>query len=333
MGKWPEDVIFLNPRTCGIYKNGGTRFKTDPNTGKRTDQVDNELIEDVTALLAGSLAAGSSVISVESLWAKKVMVPTYYDHRYQEPIETLCATHGLEGVTIGELVREGILTVRGGHGSPGNDQRSGSIPYVKVSDIRGLRVNVNPTNLVTESVARRFWKSSRSGLEAWDLITPNRASSNIGEFAILLPGEERVVLTKEMFVFRVVESTLYDPFYLLWAMSLRAVREQWRRITLMQTNREDCGGRYREVIVPRPPNREWAIERSEQFRKYFATIAAAKQSFVDGVQKDVFEHVANVATAVPETGEVDVSINATSAPKQHRIRVRSAPSKVTVVID
>ena len=28
--------------------------------------------------------------------------------------------------------------------SPGNDQRSGSIPYIKVSDIRGLKVNVVP---------------------------------------------------------------------------------------------------------------------------------------------------------------------------------------------
>jgi len=114
---------------------------------------------------------------------------------------------------------------------------------VKVSDIRGLRINVNPTNLVTESVARRFWRSESSGLQAWDVITPNRASSNIGEFAILLPGEEQIVVTKEVFVLRVLKGELWDPFYLLWALSLRAVRDQWRRVALMQTNREDCGDR------------------------------------------------------------------------------------------
>ena len=32
------------------------------------------------------------------------------------------------------------------------------------------------------------------------MISPSRASSNIGEFAILVPGEEHVVFTKEVFI-------------------------------------------------------------------------------------------------------------------------------------
>ena len=185
--------------------------------------------------------------------------------------------------------------MRGGHGSPANDQRQGHIPYVKVSDIRGLRINVNPTNLVTDAVAKRFWHGDYSGLEAWDVITPNRASSNIGEFAILLPGEEEIVLTKEVFVFRVAEDhELWDPFYLLWALSLSAVREQWRRIALMQTNREDCGDRYREIVIPDPPSREWAEEKSRAFADYFQALANARNAFIKGVSGDDLNYVANV---------------------------------------
>lgn len=165
-----------------------------------------------------------------------------------------------------------------------------------MSDIRGLRINVNPTNLVGESVARRFWRGDSSGLRAWDLVTPNRASSNIGEFAILLPGEERVVLTKEVFVLRVVDTTLFDCFYLLWALSLSAVRDQWRRVALMQTNREDCGSRYREIVIPKPESRAWADETSAAFRAYFTTLADAKARFVAEVRGSRFEHVANVVS-------------------------------------
>lgn len=246
-----KGVIFLNPKTCGIYKDGGTRYKTDPATGKRTTNVDNELIENVDLFLKGKLPDGAAGVPLTQVFKSEVLVPTYYDERYQAPIQKLLAEEKLEGISIGEMMEQGYITIRGGHGSPGNDQRSGSIPYVKVSDIRGLRININPTNLVTESVARRFWKARDSGLKAWDLITPNRASSNIGEFAVLLPGEERIVVTKEVFVIRIARDTLFDHFYLLWALSLKAVRDQWRRITLMQTNREDCGSRYREVIIPR----------------------------------------------------------------------------------
>lgn len=299
-----DEVVFLNPRTCGIYKDGGTRYKTDTETGKRTTEVDNELIEHVNLFLNGKMPDGAKKVPLDRAFENKVLVPTYYDDRYQQGIHQLLKDEELEGITIGEMIDEGLIKVRGGHGSPSNDQRSGTIPYVKVSDIRGLRININPTNLVTESVARRFWRSDQSALDAWDLITPNRASSNIGEFAVLLPGEERIVITKEVFILRVIDNKLFDHFYLLWALSLKAVREQWRRIALMQTNREDCGSRFREIILPKPLSRAWADKTSEQFKKYFTTIATAKSTFIEAVMNDKFEHVANVATIMPS--ELDI---------------------------
>lgn len=238
-------------------------------------------------------------VNLAEAFERHVLVPTYYDGRYQEGIIGLLDREKLDGITVAEIIDQGLIKIRGGHGSPSNDQRSGTIPYVKVSDIRGLRININPTNLVTESVARRFWRGNDSRLRAWDLVTPNRASSNIGEFAVLLPGEERVVITKEVFVLRVVDTKLFDQFYLLWALSLKAVREQWRRIALMQTNREDCGSRFREIILPRPKNKVWADKTSEPFRKYFTAISRAKSAFIESVLADRFDHVANVATVVP----------------------------------
>ena len=80
------DVVFLNPRTCGIYKNGKPRFKTNPKTGKRTEEIDNELIEAVEAYLAGESSLGERSIDLEDVFKRKVLVPTYYDERYDEPI-------------------------------------------------------------------------------------------------------------------------------------------------------------------------------------------------------------------------------------------------------
>jgi len=296
-------VTFLNPRTCGIYKDGGPRFKTDHKTGRRTDQIDNELIEHVEAYLAKRPAPGQATVTLESIFGSRVLVPTYYDDRFNQPIRDLTKRLGTNTVAIGELIDNGTIRVRGGHGSPGNDQRSGHIPYVKVSDIRGLRININPTNLVADSVARRYWRGAESGLQAWDVVTPNRASSNIGEFAVLLPGEERIVMTKEVFIFRVMKRDLLDAFYLLWALSLKSVRDQWRRIALMQTNREDCGSRYREVLLPRPPSPEWAKKVSQPFRDYFTTVASAKATFLKSISEDSFEYVANVRSTIPLTAD------------------------------
>ena len=287
-------VVLLNPRTCGIYKDGGIRYKTDSKTGKRTNEVDNELLEHVNRHLKGEKPPGFARLNVARVLSHRVIVPTYYDPRFNEEINKLLKINKLKSIAIGNLIDEGVLSIRNGHGSPSNDQRTGDIPYVKVSDIRGLRINVNPTNLVTKEIAKRYWKGSESKIMPWDLITPSRASNNIGEFAIVLPGEERIVLTKEVFVFRTNDEEIYDPFYLLWALSLRAVREQWRRIALMQTNREDCGKRYREVVLPKPPNEMWAREKSEAFRRYFEGIAERKSHFEHKVKNDEFQYTANV---------------------------------------
>jgi len=296
-----SEVVFLNPRTCGIYKSGSTRYKTDSATGKRTNEVDNELIEHVDAYVKGKSPLGMTKVPLGTVYAKKVLVPTYYDSRYDEGIRKLLKGLALKPISIGELEDQGTIAVLPGHGSPANDQRAGTIPYIKVSDIRGLRININPTNLVPEAVAKKLWRDASSGLQAWDLLTPNRASSNIGEFSILLPGEEKLVLTKEVFVVRVKNGNTIDPFYLLWAFSLKAVREEWRRVALMQTNREDCGKRYREIVIPKPKSKRWASKVSAAFREYFTALAKSKETFVQEIVRDNLQYVANVS-AIRGTG-------------------------------
>jgi type I restriction enzyme M protein len=291
-----DAVTIMNPQTCGIYKNGSDRFVVDE-SGQRTDAIDNELLKQAI-MYENSDESGFTEVPLSLVYQKDILVPRYYDQTLEVPFATLMKTRGFEAISIGELCDSGVITVSGGHGSPSNDLRIGTIPYVKVSDIRNMRININPTNMIPLELAQKFWKTKdgRSNLQAWDLISPSRASSNIGEFAILVPGEEQVVLTKEVFIIRVQENRDgYSPFYLLWAFSLKAVRKQWQRVTLMQTNREDVGARYREVKVPKPISLEWAEEVSKAFKAYFVGLADAKKKFVVATYSDNYEYIASVS--------------------------------------
>ena len=77
--------------------------------------------------------------------------------------------------------------------------------------------------MVSDVIAEKFWKGSVSGLKPWDVITPARASKNIGEPAIILPGQERAVFTKEVLVFRATDLAAFDNFYIAWALMLEPV--------------------------------------------------------------------------------------------------------------
>src|SRR3546814_408201 len=159
----------------------------------------------------------------------RLAVPVYYDRRhdvaFHEEMKSE-AFNAFRAAKIGDLIQSNILSVGGGHGSPSADQRVGDVPYIKVSDLRAGLVNINPTNRVPHKIAERFWGGASSGLLPFDLLSPERTSKNIGDFCLLMPGQERVLLTKEIIVMRPGEAANFDAFYLLWAMTLKVRSEE-----------------------------------------------------------------------------------------------------------
>jgi hypothetical protein len=283
-------IMVSTAQTCGISKSGGLLPKFDPVTGHKVQEIDPEtgelmeavndyLLKDMEALRDG-LDSDTLHFIERSKLDLRLAVPVYYDRRYHQVFtDAMCQEQfaDFEAKTLGELLQDEYLTIKNGHGSAPKDLRVGEVPYIKVSDLRAGLVNINPTNQVPLQTAERYWRGSTSGLLAYDLLCPERASKNIGDFCVLMPGQEQILLTKEVIILRPGNKAIFDQFYLLWAMTLKIVRDQWNRVVFMQTNREDVGKRYLEIEVPFPPSRERADEVSEPFRSYFTTLAKERE--------------------------------------------------------
>lgn len=284
-----ETVVVSTAPTCGLSRGGrplfgvdrttGRRLKeTDPETGEQVDAIDDQLALDMRALASGRETDTLRFLDSAKL-NPRVSVPAYYDRRFDSAFDRAMAEdrfRDFRAASLGELKNSKLITVRGGHGSPSAGERVGTVPYIKVSDLRAGLVNINPTNRVPRKVADRFWRGPASGLRAFDLLCPERTSKNIGDFCVLMPGQEQLVLTKEIIILRPGPGAPFDPFYLLWAMTLRVVRDQWRRVIFMQTNREDVGKRYLEVRIPVPTTREAGEQVSVAFRDYYRELAKAR---------------------------------------------------------
>lgn len=325
---WFSDghVMVSTAPTCGLSKKGRLRRKINPNTGERlrvtdpetgalVDEVDDQLLQDMYELhetqgdVSKVNSGGSETLRFvpNEFVEMRATVPIYYDKRLlrhfwgelEKPFFS-----GFERKTLGQLKAENKIEIRNGHGSPSQEERVGDVPYIKVSDLRAGLININPTNRVPRAVAKRFWRGENSGLKAFDIICPERTSKNIGDFCMLLPGQEEVMCTKEIIVLRAGPSANFDSFYLLWAMTIKAVRDQWNRVIFMQTNREDVGKRYLEIEIPVPPSREKADEVSAAFREYYQTIAAAREQVQKYLASSENLHHFFVGTATELPGDV-----------------------------
>jgi hypothetical protein len=322
--KWFSDkfVMVSTAPTCGLTKGGRSLPIVDPTTGKRiqvvdpdtggyVDAIDDRLLRDVTALTEGNTTDTLTYFTSEDV-SLKCAVPVYFDRRYGLRFQAAMKEPPFERfttATIGELLDKGLLTIRGGHGSPSQDQRIGDVPYIKVSDLRAGLLNINPTNRIPLSIARSFWQGDLSGLQAFDLVCPERTSKNIGDFCVLMPGQERVVMTKEIIVIRPGPNANFDSFYLLWALTLKIVRDQWRRVIFMQTNREDVGKRYLEIEIPVAPTAQRAEEVSKAFRDYYKSLAIARKNLVDYLHSDHAHHffVSGAEVDLIEAGDIEAT--------------------------
>jgi hypothetical protein len=284
-----DEIMVSTAPTCGLTKGGrllplvdrktGQRLQVvDPETGEPVDAIDDQLKIDMDALRAGTTTETLRFVRADEVTMRSA-VPTFYDRRFDDVFDEAMNSGkftAFTAMTIGDMVKVGLLSIRNGHGSPTQSVRVGEVPYIKVSDLRAGLVNINPTNRVPLAVAEKFWRGKSSGLAAWDLICPERTSKNIGDFCMLLPGQEQVVTTKEVIVVRPGKSANFDPFYLMWALTLSIVRDQWRRVIFMQTNREDVGDRYLDIRIPVPRDSTHAAEVSQPFRDYYQTLAKAR---------------------------------------------------------
>lgn len=313
-----DEVMVSTAPTCGLTKGGrllplvsrdtGKRVQVpDPDTGELVDAIDDQLKTDMEALRDGKSTPTLRFVPLDAV-SMRTAVPTFFDRRFDDAFDAAMATERFEAftsMTIGELVESKLLSIRNGHGSPTQSVRVGTVPYIKVSDLRAGLVNINPTNRVPVAVAEAFWKGKESGLQEWDLICPERTSKNIGDFCMLMPGQEQVVTTKEVIVLRPGECADFDAFYLMWAMSLNIVRDQWRRVIFMQTNREDVGERYFDIRVPVPSDRVHADKVSEPFKAYYEGLSKARDGLREYLDERA-EHHFFLGTAAEPADDIEV---------------------------
>lgn len=312
-----DQIMVSTAPTCGLTKGGrllplvnretGQRVLVkDPDTGELIDAVDDRLKTDMEALRAGRSTPTLRYVEASEV-SMRCAVPTFYDRRFDEAFDEAMKSwkfQGFTSMTIGEMVNSHLLTIRNGHGSPTQSVRVGTVPYIKVSDLRAGLININPTNRVPLAIAKKFWRGKSSGLKAWDLICPERTSKNIGDFCMIMPGQEQVVTTKEVIVIRPGKKANFDQFYLMWALTLNIVRDQWRRVIFMQTNREDVGDRYLNIRIPIPSDAKHAMDVSQPFRDYYENLAKAREDLRAYFKAEPNHHFF-IGTAEEETDDIN----------------------------
>jgi len=275
--KSDHKILLSVIKTVGHDHTGRILYKIDPRTNKRTNEINDEIpyvIEKLTEYRNfKKLIPTYLLFSMQySDMNPKVLVPRYYWRDYVKDIERYVQEKNCELIPLGQLCSRGILKAYEGHGSPDAVFKgAGTIPYIRVADIISLEVYKNPTALIPEDI---YFKKKGQGidLKVGDLLFVRRGSYRIGSVALVSPFDKKVLLTKEISIFRVVnEKNDLDitPYYLVYLLTNPIVQRQINDKVLIETTLPNISDRWKELLLPIHKDKETRSAISKKVQNAF----------------------------------------------------------------
>lgn len=177
-----------------------------------------------------------------------IFVPKYYDPEIDLELEQLRPTHDL--VSIGQLVRDEVLTISTGIEIGRLSYGTGTIPFVRTSDISNWELKVDPKHGVDEETYSQY--SSRADIKEHDILMVRDGTYLIGTACIVTKHDTKILFQSHICRLRVLKPDVLSPFLLLVALNSPIVKKQIRTKQFTQNIIDSLGNRTMELIIPIP---------------------------------------------------------------------------------
>ena len=186
-------------------------------------------------------------ISVTGLPAN-ILVPRYHNPEVSRLLDSLKQTHDL--VSIKSLITSGVLEVRSGDEIGRLSYGSGTIPFVRTSDISNWEIKLDPKHGVSEEVYAAL--APKQDIREGDILMVRDGTYLIGTCAYVTKYDEKIVYQSHILKLRVLKPDLISPYLLLAALTSVPVKRQITAKRFTADIIDSLGGRVAEIELPIP---------------------------------------------------------------------------------
>jgi type I restriction enzyme M protein len=222
--------------TCGHDRRG------------RTHQADGTPLPDDFLRLASAYADPRSPEWIEADATGPYIVPRYFARETPPSARELEITGDAEVLTVGELVDRGLITLRKGDEVGSEAYGTGTIPFVRTSDLSNFEVSCDPTKAVSEEIYEKYQRQQR--LQPGDALIVVDGRYRIGATALLTHTNYRCVVQSHLRILGTPRRDRLDEYELLFALNLPSVRLRIRDLVFVQSTLGTLGRRLLELELP-----------------------------------------------------------------------------------
>ncbi|MBN3928738.1 N-6 DNA methylase [Streptomyces verrucosisporus] len=199
-----------------------------------------------------------------------IYLPKYYNPELKQRLDALKETHHL--VTLGELADDGVIEVSTGHEVGKLAYGTGSIPFIRTSDIANWEIKGDPKHGVSADIYNSL--APRQNVEVDDILMVRDGTYLVGTCAIVTELDAKIVYQSHILKFKSLDHERMDPKLLLALLSAPIVKEQIWSKRFTQDIIDTLGNRWRELVLPIP-------RKSSDRTEILTAVRSAIQSRID----------------------------------------------------
>ena len=178
----------------------------------------------------------------------RIFIPKYYNPEIINRLDALSKTHEL--VILGDLIRR-----RQVHPATGDEigkmaYGTGTIPFVRTSDISNWEIKADPKQGVSEDIYEQY--AGRQDVRPGDLLFVRDGTYLIGSSCLVTKSDSTFLYQSHILKFRIVKECPISAPLLLALLSTPIVRRQIRAKQFTADIIDTIGNRYHELVLPLP---------------------------------------------------------------------------------
>jgi type I restriction enzyme M protein len=209
----------------------------------------------------------------ESEIKDNIYLPKYYNPEIPKKLEQLKATHDL--LVFGDLVRKHILSLSTGHEVGKLAYGTGSIPFVRTSEIANWEVKLDPKHGLSEVLYDDL--KEKQDVQEDDILMVRDGTYLVGACALVTKYDTKIVYQSHIYKIRSNNHAVLHPYLLLAVLTSPIVKEQIHAKRFTQDIIDTLGGRIRELILPIPKDDKLRNEIIENVRTIFGHKNAVRE--------------------------------------------------------
>lgn len=203
-----------------------------------------------------------------------IYIPKFYSREIESRLSDLTKTHEL--IPISKLIADGYLTLSTGDEIGKMAYGTGTIPFIRTSDISNWELKTDPKQGVSREIYESF--APKQDMQEGDILVVKDGTYLIGQSCIISKDDLPALYQSHLFKLRILANSPYSPYLIFAALNSPIFKLQIRSVQFTADIIDSIGSRFLDLKLPIPKDPSMRSRITEEVSEHVSARSRLRES-------------------------------------------------------